>query len=216
MAKAKETGAASAALTLEQLKSLNLEHLGAIVNAEGGTIYVPGEVSAPLLAAGLVEIDSSNVNENGHILTRATPAGAEHLIAFSEDTGSTAGAGAAPAVKPTFVIDDAVPLPAGRAKLTRAPRASIYPFDALGIADGAPFGQSFFVPDSADKPNAAKALASTVSSANARYAEEVPGETVKNRKGNDVPKTRQLRRFIVRPVEENGVKGARVWRVAVE
>jgi hypothetical protein len=67
-------------------------------------------------------------------------------------------------------------------------------------------GQSFFVDKSA------KNLASTVSSANARFAEEIAGETRVDRKGNTVPKTKQTRSFIVRSVEENGVKGSRIWR----
>lgn len=212
----KDTAAPQLAnITLEQLQALNLDHLHAIVNAEGGVIYVPDHVSAPLVAAGLVEVDNTNVDGNGHLLTRATAAGTEHLIAFGGE-----GAPVIPVVtKPQFAIDDAVPLPVSEKK-TRAPRGSIYPFDALTIAEGAKFGQSFFVPNTAEKPDAAKALASTISSANARYAEVVPGEMTTNRKGREVPKTRQLRRFIVRSVTETHdgveVKGARVWRVAVE
>lgn len=210
--KEKKTQAPTASVTLEQLHALNIDHLHAIVNAEGGVIYVPDHVSSPFVAAGLVEIDANNVDGNGHILTRATPAGQEHLIAFGSEGKAIP---IVTNVKPTFTIDDAVPLPVSE-KRTRAPRGSIYPFDQLGLADGAKFGQSFFVPNTEAKPDAAKALASTISSANARYAEVVAGQTMINRKGREVPATRQLRRFIVRSVEENGVKGARVWRVAVE
>lgn len=214
MAKKDTNAAPTATVTLAQLHALNIDHLHAIVNAQGGVIYVPDHVSGPLAAAGLVETDPTNVDANGHVLTRATPAGTEHLIAFGSDTGGAQLA--IPVVtKPQFTIDDAIPLPVSEKK-TRAPRGSIYPFEQLALADGAKFGQSFFVPNSAEKPDAAKALASTISSANARYAELVPGQTQINRKGREVPATRQLRRFIVRSVEENGVKGARVWRVAVE
>jgi alpha-acetolactate decarboxylase len=77
-------------------------------------------------------------------------------------------------------------------------------------------GQSFFVADSEDRPDAAKSMASTVAGANARYAVEVEGKFKKNRKGADVPATEQTRTFICRSVKEqqNGavVTGARIWR----
>ena len=80
----------------------------------------------------------------------------------------------------------------------------MYPFDALNVR------QSFFVPNTEDKPNAAKSLASTVSSATARYAEVVEGQFKTNKKGEQVPVTRETRKFVVRSVEG----GARVWRTA--
>jgi len=105
-----------------------------------------------------------------------------------------------------FVLEAGVPLPT----IKRGGRGGeVYPFDEMGV------GQSFFVAASADKPNPAKSLASTVSSATARYA--VPaedGSTKTNKKGETVPLMVETRKFVVRSVEENGVKGARVWRTA--
>lgn len=103
-------------------------------------------------------------------------------------------------------IEDNVPVPAisGRGR-----GCNVYPFDQLEV------GQSFFVANDESKPNAAKSLASTVSSAAARYA--VPaedGSTKTNKKGEVVPVMVKTRMFVVRRVEEDGVKGARVWRTA--
>ena len=107
-----------------------------------------------------------------------------------------------------FQIENDVPVPAisGRG---RGRGGNVYPFDQLEV------GQSFFVANSESKPNAAKSLASTVSSATARYA--VPaedGSTKTNKKGEVVPVMVETRKFVVRSVEEDGVKGARVWRTA--
>ena len=105
-----------------------------------------------------------------------------------------------------FKIEDSIPVPtiSGRGRGVK-----VYPFDQLEV------GQSFFVANDESKPNAAKSLASTVSGATARYA--VPAEdgaTKTNKKGEVVPVMVETRKFVVRSVEENGVKGARVWRTA--
>ena len=105
-----------------------------------------------------------------------------------------------------FKIEDGIPVPtiSGRGR-----GGNVYPFDQLEV------GQSFFVANSEDKPNAAKSLASTVSSATARYAvASEDGATKTNKKGETVPVMVKTRKFVVRRVEENGVKGARVWRTA--
>jgi hypothetical protein len=89
--------------------------------------------------------------------------------------------------RPTVTFDDGVPVPSPR----RGGRNSgVYGFETMNI------GQSFFIAASADNPNPAKRIASTVSSASERLA----------------PK-----KFIVRSVDETAQgrgKGARVWRAA--
>ncbi len=90
-----------------------------------------------------------------------------------------------------FELETGVALPTVR----RGGRgANIYPFDAMDV------GHSFHVPVSEDKPNPAKSLASTVSSATARYKDE-SGEVT--------------RKFVVRSVGAEDPKGpgARVFRV---
>ena len=185
-----------------------------IVAAGANGMFVPESVYAPLVEAGLVEINPAMVNEAGEIATRATQAGIESLDgsaivvdnATAEANSETAETGKIEKVKTMFKIEDSIPVPtiSGRGR-----GGEIYPFKQLEV------GQSFFVPNSESKPNAAKSLASTVSSATARYA--VPAEdgaTKTNKKGEVVPVLVETRKFVVRSVEEDGVKGARVWRTA--
>ena len=188
--------------------------LAEIVAAGANGMFVPESVYAPLVEAGLVEINPAMVNEAGEIATRATQAGIESLDsgaivvdnATTEANSETAATGKTEKAKTMFQIENDVPVPAisGRGR-----GGNVYPFDQLAV------GQSFFVPNSESKPNAAKSLASTVSSATSRYA--VPaedGSTKTNKKGEVVPVMVETRKFVVRSVEEDGVKGARVWRTA--
>ena len=188
--------------------------LAEIVAAGANGLFTPAAVHGPLVEAGLVEINPAMVNEAGEIATRATQAGIESLDsgaivvgnATTEANSAIAETGKTEKVKSMFKIEDSIPVPtiSGRGR-----GVNVYPFDRLAV------GQSFFVPNSEDKPNAAKSLASTVSSATARYA--VPaedGSTKTNKKGEVVPVMVKTREFVVRSVEEDGVKGARVWRTA--
>ena len=184
--------------------------LAEIVAAGANGMFVPESVYAPLVEAGLVEINPAMVNEAGEIATRATQAGIESLDNGAKvgdnATSETAETGKTEKVKTMFKIEDSIPIPtiSGRGR-----GGNVYPFDQLEV------GQSFFVANDESKPNAAKSLASTVSSATARYA--VPaedGSTKTNKKGEVVPVMVETRKFVVRSVEENGVKGARVWRTA--
>lgn len=86
----------------------------------------------------------------------------------------------------------------------RKPGQCKYPFDALEVETN----NSFFIADQEGKP-AIKTVSPSVAEANRRYSEPVEGETRVNRKGNVVPATRQLRKFIVRKVDG----GARVFRI---
>ena len=188
--------------------------LAEIVAAGAKGLFTPAAVHGPLVEAGLVEINPAMVNEAGEIATRATQAGIESLDsgaivvgnATTEANSAIAETGKTEKVKSMFKIEDSIPVPtiSGRGR-----GVNVYPFDRLAV------GQSFFVPNSEDKPNAAKSLASTVSSATARYA--VPaedGSTKTNKKGEVVPVMVKTRKFVVRRAEEDGVKGARVWRTA--
>jgi len=188
--------------------------LAEIVAAGANGMFVPESVYAPLVEAGLVEINPGMTDENGNVATRATQKGIESLDsaatvadnATSEATSATAATGETQKVKTMFKIEDSIPVPtiSGRGR-----GGNVYPFDQLEV------GQSFFVANSEDKPNAIKSLASTVSSATARYAvPSADGATKTNKKGETVPVMVETRKFVVRSVEENGVKGARVWRTA--
>ena len=193
-----------------------------IVAAGANGMFVPESVYAPLVEAGLVEINPSMTDDNGNVATRATQAGIESIDSAdaadaaetaekardtaAEANSETAETGKIEKVKTMFKIEDSIPVPtiSGRGR-----GGNVYPFNQLEV------GQSFFVANSESKPNAAKSLASTVSSATARYA--VPaedGSTKTNKKGEVVPVMVETRKFVVRSVEEDGVKGARVWRTA--
>ena len=188
--------------------------LAEIVAAGANGLFTPAAVHGSLVEAGLVEINPAMVNEAGEIATRATQAGIKSLDsgaivvdnATTEANSETAATGKTKKVKTMFQIEDNVPVPAISG---RGSGGNMYPFEVMAV------GQSFFVPNSESKPNAAKSLASTVSSATARYA--VPaedGSTKTNKKGEVVPVMVETRKFVVRSVEEDGVKGARVWRTA--
>lgn len=189
-----------------------------------GTFWSAKE-SAPFVKVGVAEINDS-IKEGDLIATRISATGVSYLAALEKgddvkvnenvDTGTaTQDNGATneqvaqtkPALttgKPMFQIEDNVSIPTGAASRGN----SLYPFDALAI------GQSFFVSKTEEMPNPAKSLASTVAGANKRYAVET-GEVRVNRKGKEVPATRQERQFVVRAVKEGDREGARVWRVAV-
>ena len=188
--------------------------LAEIVAAGANGLFTPAAVHGPLVEAGLVEINPAMVNEAGEIATRATQAGIESLgsgaivvdNATSEANSEIAETGKTEKVKSMFKIEDSIPVPtiSGRGRGVK-----VYPFDQLEV------GQSFFVANDESKPNAAKSLASTVCSATARYAvASEDGATKTNKKGEVVPVMVETRKFVVRSVEENGVKGARVWRTA--
>lgn len=170
--------------------------LAAIVKATeaGSFVYTSAEAHASALADGLVEVNPSMTNEAGELATRATEKGISSMNASQTPAPAAAS-------KPSFAIEDGIELApiSGRGR-----GGETYPFDKLAV------GQSFFVPNSDDKPNVAKSLASTVSSATRRYAEEIPGQTRTDRKGNVVPALKETRKFVVRAVDG----GARVWRTA--
>lgn len=139
-----------------------------------------------LVDAGLVE-QNPDITEGDKIATRATDAGMTANSEPATDAASTTTAAPAFATGSGFDF-------ASISKTTRK-RGSRYDFDGLAV------GGYIFVPNSDDMPNAAKSLASTVTTANARYAEEIPGETKTNRKGETVPATKPTRFFEVYPVE---------------
>jgi hypothetical protein len=171
-------------------KLIGLAAIVAAMNTDPFYILVPKAEAEKLAADGLAEINTSiaDPSKKGRVATRATQKGIDSLATASAEPVATD--------KPEFVIEDNVAIPAVSGRGGRI--GSVYPFDKLAV------GQSFFV------PKAAKNLASTVSSANARYAELIPGQTRKDRKGNDVPATKFTRHFIVRSVEG----GSRIWRKA--
>lgn len=190
--------------------------LAAIVTAtqgEAGYLFASAKDAKVLIDDQFVEQNETISNEAGEFATRATQKGIEEVTNANantdQNTNTNAGSTGAAPVATNFAVVADIPMPGA----SRGGRGSeTYPFDSLQA------GQSFFVPATEAKPNPAKSLASTVTSANERYAVEIEGETRVNRKGNTVPATRQEREFAVRSIEDGapwghpGVKGAGVWR----
>lgn len=181
--------------------------LAMIVAAGADGLFTPASIHAPLVEAGMVEINPAVTNPAGEIATRATQAGIDAVAAAAAEKP------AAPAAKYAFAVEADVPMPSGA---SRGRTANTYPFETMEV------GHSFFVPNTDEKPNAAKSLASTVSSATARYAVEQKDEAGNvvmktNRKGESVPAMTETRKFVVRAVDETAKgrgPGARVWRTA--
>ena len=195
------------AVAVSEVGNATLENVVAATQA-GSFVYTAASVHVPLVEAGFAEINPAISNEAGELATRATEKGIETVTSTAtQETAAVETAAAAPVTASSgFAIEAGVPMPSisGRGRT-----GTTYPFDKMEP------GHSFFVPNSEDKPNAAKSLASTVSSATARYA--VPaadGSTKANKAGEQVPVMVETRKFVVRSVEENGVKGARDWRTA--
>lgn len=188
------------ALNKTQTKAFNALQ-AAILASVAGYVFADAESVKPFVAENLVEVNADITNDDGHIAVRLI--GNQSQGEQMPETSQTAAAPVA-ANKSAFEVETGVSMPA----TVRGRTSHMYPFDSLEV------GQSFFVPNTAEKPNAAKSLASTVSGATARYAQEVPGETVVNRKGRTVPKTVETRKFVVKADKKGDVEGARVWRTA--
>lgn len=208
---------------------IDLAKLGEIVHATiaDGFLYANADEIVPLVAAELVETNPAMLDESGNVAARATTKGIEavNTIATNTDTNEAQARASA------FEIDDYVP----NLTIKRGGRGGeIYPFDSLEV------NKSFHVPATPDKPDPAKSLASTVSSAAARYAvgtgtfEDVTvtdyqldaeGKRVKGADGKFIKTGKHVenrevmkktREFIVRSVgaEDPRGPGARVIRVA--
>ncbi len=177
----------------------------------GAIIYTFKEEYEPLIASGMVEVNAAIVDPDNSeaIATRATQAGIE----FVKSGGSAAvSVPDAPVKKEKmqFEIEQGIEIPANGA---RSGRETVYPFDKLEV------GQSIFIPNTEAKPDAAKSIASTISSTHARFSVADPSGKTRivmkgEKKGETVPVMIKTRTFTVRAGEKDGVKGARVWRTA--
>lgn len=160
--------------------------IAAAMLAEPGYHLATPAEAKELIEGGFAEQNPA-IADGDKLATRLTEAGsAEHAKA---NGGTGTGTDSAPAAS-SFAIEDNIALPSARG----GKGGSVYPFEQLGV------NQSFFVPATTERPNPAKSLASTVSSATKRYEGAEPA-----------------RKFTVRSVDETAQgrgKGARVWRTA--
>ena len=185
--------------------------LAAIVNCgEPGYIFSFPDEHAELLAGGYVQVNPELKDENGAIATAATQLGIDFIknngaIAPNEGTKMSA-----------FVIETSSEIP----QSTRGGaggRTAVYPFDQLPAPTEAGYA-NFFVPATEERPDPVKSLASTVSSANLRFASPDPSGKTRTitrgpNKGCVVPALVYSRKFKITEGEKDGVKGARIWRI---
>lgn len=173
---------------------------------DGGALaYADEDYFKELVDKGFVEVNIALATEAGDVPARPTEAG----IKLIKDNGVTDNV-VAPVTEPSFAIEDGIAIPEakrGGGGGRKGPRGSKYPFATMEN------GQSFFVPATEEMPNPAKTLASTASTAKKAFG-SVTGTREITRKGETktVDAYTYTRGFIVRAVEENGIRGARVWR----
>lgn len=169
-------------------------------------------VGEPLVKQGLIEVDTTNIDENGAAAARLTQKGIDGMPA--PKTVSAAGAAAS-----NFALITNAVLPESKRGFGRTAGVSKYPFADMQV------GNSFFVANSdVEGGDALKKLTSTVSNMNNKYRTET-GETetktrtkrgegnkaVLDEAGNKVKETvtvpvyRQDRKFSIRGVK-NGEK----------
>lgn len=163
---------------------LEKEILEAAAKAGEAGFFADLEIVMPLVEAGLLEVNEAIKNEAGEIACRIVQTKGNEIM--SEEV-----------VEVKYKIEE------GFVKTKNARKANAkYPFHALEV------GQSFFVPGK----EVAK-MAGTVASANKRHAEVVEGEVRVNKKGVEVPVTKQIKKFAVNAAEKNGVKGVHIGRI---
>jgi hypothetical protein len=179
---------------MAKLSKANASLLAMIVASmanEAAPFHMASEAEiAGLAKEGLVETNPE-IRDGDKLAVRVTEKGLT-LNTENQGAGGAGNTGGTPAVSTsTFAIDDAIPVPAASNRGGRG--GNVYPFDTLNV------GQSFHVPASEKKPNPAKSLASTVSSATKRFKDKTPART-----------------FRVAAVDANDPRGvgARVWRTA--
>lgn len=192
----------------EPLTTVTLDAIAAATVA-GSYVYLSPEAVTKFGVS--VETNASMVF-NDYVAARASENVAQSAASTNQpesnvtdtNTATQTAATSSPAANFEIVKGFQMPTP------TRAGNGNTkYPFDKLEIGD------AFFVTG-----GTVKSLASTVASANARYAEELKhpdGSTVmrENRKGNQVPATKQLRMFMVRAGVKGSDKGAWIGRIAL-
>lgn len=182
---------------------------------------------AGLVKDGLAE-QNSEISDGDNLATRLTAKGLETVNTpntaeqGSAEQGTATNEQAAPAAPranpPAFDVasfggfQTDVPIPTVRSRSGGGGLA--------GLIDTAPVGGSAFFPNTEDRPNMAKTLASTVSTVLAKHAtprvDATGAPVMENYVVKGETKTRQAidhaKAFTVKSVTENGVEGARIWR----
>lgn len=197
---------------MAKLKKADIARLLTVVAAALATpaqfSYLTVAAAKPLADAGLVEMNTTMANpaKADEFASRPTAAGIEEAKKHQAPAAGSQpqpGASPQPAAVSAFKVVTGVVRPTVK---RGGGGGNVYPFDTMAAPVPGPNGPqeaSFFVPATTDKPNPAKSLASTVSSATKRYVGQTPA-----------------RKFVVRSIadgapwgeEYKGVKGAGVFR----
>jgi len=151
-----------------QALSMAMKELPAIVAATvaGSFVFTSKAVHLPLIAAGLVLVNETDVpvNEAGESATKATEAGIAKAAELAAAAGTVTAEAAAPA-KLVIVLEDDVAMPEVVAtKGGGVGRESIYPFKTMNV------NQSFFVPATDKMPKPWESLASAIANAEKKFA----------------------------------------------
>lgn len=209
-----------------KLAALNLALLSAaaVATTNGSFIYVADADAAPFLThtPPLMEQNPTlQPDASGNKATRATTEGVAYSAANPAPVEATADTAAVTEeAKPTFKLFDNVTLPSVKRGGGNTAGSSMYPFDTMLLK------QAFFVPATEAKPNPAKGLASTVSSATRKHSVPVllnGAPVMEQYKGKDGAmlqraKTTVVRKFELRKIADGkdygypGVGGALISR----
>lgn len=195
------------------MAKVTLSALVAATMVAPGYLYATEKDVAALVKSGDAEIN----------MTMANPANPKEFPARATDAGKAKQAAidaAAAKPAPTFTFETGTIL----AKATRGGgRAAKYPFADFPAPTTGPDGKvitsRIFVPATADMPNPAKSLSSTVSAASRSFATVTGTKPGKDRSGKDIMKNIYAfdRKFAIVPGEKtiDGVvtKGAYIERV---
>ena len=215
---------------MAKITAANLAVLASVVIAMGNTdtpfAFVSTADAKNLISEGLVEQNGEIKDDAGNLATRATEKGVALHNSQPKNEGNNNSVDNANTASATpkfeiFKVEGAV-FGTGRARKA----TSMYDFDGMDV------GAFIFVPNSEDKPDAAKSLASTISSANKRFSTPTgqfetvtvktyqvgaDGKRVKDADGKLIPtgeKTEQREKlnpgktFAVRPVEGGKAYGS--------
>lgn len=175
--KQEKAAAAALAIAMKELPAI------ATATAAGSFVFTAKAIHLPLIAAGLVMVNETDVpvNDKGESATRATDAGLAKAAELAAAGGATPGAEAAAPAKLVIVLEDDVKMP--EVVATRGGgvgRESIYPFKTMNV------NQSFFVPATEKMPKPWESLARAIANAEKKFAKvktvqdfTVDGEGVK-------------------------------------
>jgi len=145
--------------------------------AAASNVYVSQAVGAPMLLAGLIEVNTGVLNpaDQTEALCRSTPAAIEYLAASAEPDKVASNY--------TILKNVAIPAAKRRGNPSGNGAPTKYPFEKMEVND------TFFSANSEHKKgDAVKALGSTISSQNKKYSTQVME--------NGVPKTKPVTRAV--------------------